>query len=202
MHTMTSLCAMNFILGFHIALTSASISATNLQEIASMMGTWRIENDRFRHKWASVIDFNKSIDIDTGGLHELEEYDLRTVYPHCSAVRRVMSQGACGSCYAFASSWAVSVAICISSGGADDAVFSTQDLLACSSEVPPVGSMGCFGGYIPDALLRLSVVGAVSESCVPYTAGDTWRNAQYIETCRRTCSLEQGNYSSLSLLHP
>ena len=159
-----------------------------------MMGTWLVESHNYRKAWASVIAFNKSKTLEQPQLdfQALGQYDIRTDYSHCSAVSRVMSQGACGSCYAFASAWAASAAICISSGGADDAVFSTQDLLACSSQVPPVDSMGCLGGFIPEALLRLGTAGAVSESCVPYTAGDTWRNAQYIEPCRRTCSLEQG----------
>jgi hypothetical protein len=162
-------------------------------ESEGLVGTWRIEPHNFKLEWASVISFNKSLHLfNAHNVSIPDRYDLREEYPYCSAIRRVMSQGSCGSCYAFASTWAASAAVCIASAGADDAVFSTQDLLACSSFVPPAEALGCYGGFVPDALLRLGVAGAVSESCVPYTAGDTWRNAQYIEHCRRTCSMEQG----------
>ena len=114
-----------------------------------------------------------------------EAYDVRDRWWRCSAVSRVMNQGPCGSCYAVASADTLSASICIHSGGADDLVFSAQDMLSCSDD------MRCLGGTIPVALTYLCEHGAVQESCVTYRAGDSWDHGHLTDACRKTCEMDQ-----------
>lgn len=82
-----------------------------------------------------------------------KSFDLETNYStRCNAVSRVLQQGACGSCYAMASTMALSAAVCISRSGDNrngslptDIVLSTQDLLACGMVNDPGTSDGCKG---------------------------------------------------------
>jgi hypothetical protein len=114
-----------------------------------------------------------------------EAYDVRDRWWRCSAVSRVMNQGPCGSCYAVASADTLSASICIHSGGADDLVFSAQDMLSCSDD------MRCLGGTITGALNYLCEHGAVQESCVTYRAGDSWDHGHLTDACRKTCEMDQ-----------
>lgn len=83
----------------------------------------------------------------------------------------------------------MSSALCMASNATDDAILSTQDLLSCSGTGASPEKMGCDGGTIVSAMLYLCEFGAVEENCVPYTAGDTWRDAQALDQCRRTCAI-------------
>lgn len=151
----------------------------SLEQGIAMMGTRRVvgRSHAALHGVAVFHGANASVLQDA--------YDVRERWWRCSAISRVMNQGPCGSCYAVASADTLSASICIHSGGADDLVFSAQDILSCSDD------MRCLGGTIPAALNYLCEKGAVEESCVTYRAGDSWDHGHLTDACRHTCEMDQ-----------
>lgn len=151
----------------------------SLEQGIAMMGTRRVVGRPYAALHAAAVFHGANASLLP------EAYDVRDRWWRCSAVSRVMNQGPCGSCYAVASADTLSASICIHSGGADDLVFSAQDMLSCSDD------MRCLGGTIPGALTYLCEHGAVQESCVTYRAGDSWDHGHLTDACRHTCEMDQ-----------
>jgi hypothetical protein len=151
----------------------------SLEQGIAMMGTRRVVGRPHAGLHAAAVFHGTNSSLLP------EAYDVRDRWWRCSAVSRVMNQGPCGSCYAVASADTLSASICIHSGGADDLVFSAQDMLSCSDD------MRCLGGTIPGALTYLCEHGAVQESCVTYRAGDSWDHGHLTDACRQTCEMDQ-----------
>ena len=70
-------------------------------------------------------------------------FDARTAFPGC--VHRVLDQGSCGSCWAFAATEALSDRFCIRSLGAVNVTLSPGDLLSCEKL-----NLGCTVGSLPE----------------------------------------------------
>lgn len=68
------------------------------------------------------------------------EFDWRNVNGQ-NFVSPIRNQGTCGSCYAFASMAMLEARVRVESGNAKQPVFSTQNVVSCSSY-----SQGCEGG--------------------------------------------------------
>lgn len=88
-------------------------------------------------------------------------YDLRA---ESTCVHPIRDQGACGSCWAFAATEALSDRICLASGGRVDVVLSPEYMISCDE-----GNMGCNGGYLNKAWDFLEKTGAPVDSCFEYT---------------------------------
>lgn len=95
--------------------------------------------------------------------HLPKEFDARQAWPQCSTISRILDQGHCGSCWAFAAVESLSDRFCIHFGM--NVSLSVNDLLACCGFL--CGS-GCNGG-IPLFAWRYFVHhGVVTEECDPY----------------------------------
>lgn len=125
------------------ATNAGPFADITLAEAVSMMGTRPLKS----------IHPGTPVHMAYGNEKLPASFDLAGNYStRCNAVSRVLQQGACGSCYAMASTMALSAAICISRGGDNrngtlptDIVLSTQDLLACGMFNDPGMSDGCKG---------------------------------------------------------
>eukprot|EP00928_Gymnodinium_smaydae_P031643 TRINITY_DN23162_c0_g2_i2.p1 TRINITY_DN23162_c0_g2~~TRINITY_DN23162_c0_g2_i2.p1 ORF type:complete len:331 (-),score=36.18 TRINITY_DN23162_c0_g2_i2:302-1294(-) len=111
------------------------------------------------------------------------EFDAREQWPHCrSQIERVLNQGLCGSCWAFASLSAIDSRLCIATQGKWN---HTSDLLSrgytasCGIEFMD----GCVGGLASSAYLLLGRAGVPTggiTGCSPYFAeGD---GSQHFQT--------------------
>lgn len=92
-----------------------------------------------------------------------KEFDARKAWPQCSTIGRILDQGHCGSCWAFAAVEALSDRFCIQFGM--NISLSVNDLLACCGFL--CGS-GCNGGTPIYAWRYFIHHGVVTEECDPY----------------------------------
>ncbi|KAF0293795.1 Dipeptidyl peptidase 1 [Amphibalanus amphitrite] len=107
------------------------------------------------------------------------EWDWRDV-DGVNYVSPVRNQGACGSCYAFASMGALEARVRILTNNTRRSVFSPQDIVSCSEF-----SQGCSGGFPYLIAGKYGMdYGVVVEACNPYMGKDT-ENCTTDETCRR-----------------
>ena len=93
-------------------------------------------------------------------------FDSRTAWPACSPLQTVRNQGACGSCWAFGASEALSDRFCVANydqQAHSDLVLSPEYLLTCDTD-----NMGCGGGLLDDAWLFMGETGLPTDDCVPY----------------------------------
>lgn len=107
-------------------------------------------------------------------------YDARTSWGSCRAFR-VLNQGGCGSCWAFAAATALSARMCIRTQRMFDEVLAPQDYLSCQY------STGCRGGWPMTAYLdqRRERRGfRVVDSCDRYSG----RDASQGDTCGSHCN--------------
>jgi cathepsin B len=93
---------------------------------------------------------------------DVGHFDGREQWPSC--IHAIRNQGKCGSCWAFASTEALSDRFCIRG---QDVVLSPQDLLECDDV-----DYACDGGYNDHAFHFFETVGVVEDKCNPYVAGD------------------------------
>ena len=91
-----------------------------------------------------------------------ESFDAREQWPDC--VHKIRNQGACGSCWAFGATEALSDRFCIASNGTVDVVLSPQDLVSCDTS-----NYGCQGGILPLAWKYIKQNGVCSDKCKPYS---------------------------------
>jgi cathepsin B len=102
--------------------------------------------------------------LDTTGFTPPVYYDARDRYasaPSCVAYN-VLSQGKCGSCYAFAAATSYSARLCrFNPGSVGNVVVSPQELMDCTN--------GCDGGSPIAVFQALFTNPAVEAWCDPYT---------------------------------
>uniref|UniRef100_A0A7S3N996 Peptidase C1A papain C-terminal domain-containing protein n=1 Tax=Euplotes harpa TaxID=151035 RepID=A0A7S3N996_9SPIT len=135
-----------------------------LEEIKGMMGT------KLRGR-KELVD---STNIDLTDLPD--SFDWRTEKP--GAIHPIRDQANCGSCWAFASSEALSDRFAIESNLATDVVLSPQFQVSCDKI-----NYGCQGGYLDRAWDFLEYKGTTSDECVPYTSGKTGRDGTCPDKC-------------------
>lgn len=123
-------------------------------------------------------------------------YDCEEYYPQCLTIKNVRNQGACGSCWAFATSSVISDRICIYTKS--NVHISAEDLLECST------TNGCNGGYPEEAFAWYVSNGVVTggpynsnEGCKPYLFPSinptrSSRNSPYPPTPQCTQYCESG----------
>lgn len=92
-----------------------------------------------------------------------KEFDARQAWPQCTNIGRILDQGHCGSCWAFAAVEALSDRFCIHLQ--QNISLSVNDLLACCGFL--CGS-GCGGGTPIYAWRYFVHHGVVTEDCDPY----------------------------------
>jgi len=94
------------------------------------------------------------------------DFDSRMNWPGC--IGRILNQGDCGSCWAFASTEVVSDRFCIHSGGQINVTLSPQNLLSCEDV-----KIGCLLGTLPEfAFEYFKNKGVATLNCVPYVSGN------------------------------
>jgi len=81
-------------------------------------------------------------------------------------VHPIRNQQQCGSCWAFSASEVLSDRVAIATKKASP-VLSPQDMVSCDTV-----DMGCKGGQLPAAWKYLQNTGIVTDTCLPYTAGN------------------------------
>jgi len=131
-----------------------------------------------------------------------ESFDAREAWPDCASLKEVRDQGACGSCWAFATVEAISDRICIASQGKQQLEISAENLVACCSTC----GMGCNGGYPESAWSYYQHTGLVtgglynsSKGCQPYSIASCEHHVSgplppcdkkihATPKCQRTCS--------------
>lgn len=92
-----------------------------------------------------------------------KEFDARKAWPQCTTIGRILDQGHCGSCWAFAAVESLSDRFCITYGM--NISLSVNDLLACCGFL--CGD-GCDGGTPIYAWRYMVHHGVVTEECDPY----------------------------------
>eukprot|EP00741_Cyanophora_paradoxa_P005715 tig00000940_g5539.t1 len=109
-----------------------------------------------------------------------ENFDARERWP--GAVRPVVDQGNCGSCWAISSTGVLGDRLFVASGGATDVALSAEQMISCDRR-----DFGCGGGTLKRAWAFLSSHGVTTEACVPY-------KAKAAKTCPAGCAdKSQGN---------
>jgi len=103
-----------------------------------------------------------------------DSFDLRT---QSSCISPIRDQGNCGSCWAFASTQALTDRFCIAANNTVKRLLSPQQLVNCdlTCQVPQLGincDNGCTGGFIDNAWEYLHITGGTGDSCIPYTGLD------------------------------
>ena len=98
-----------------------------------------------------------------------KEFDARKKWTKCASIGEIRDQGACGSCWAFATAESITDRICIN--GLDKVRISSEDILSCCDWC---GS-GCGGGYPAKAWQYYVQTGVVTggpyasnQGCMPY----------------------------------
>jgi len=92
------------------------------------------------------------------------DFDARTQWP--GLIHPIRNQMRCGSCWAFSASEVLSDRFAIATKTASP-VLSVEDMVSCDKS-----DMGCHGGRLPQAWEYLTNTGIVTDSCLPYEAGD------------------------------
>ena len=181
------------------SLTAASISAPltelesslpvlNIQKIEAINNAQSSWKAGYNSRWAGMtlkdaqrqmgVKLNgKKLPVKTFTKEELEAvpatFDSRLQWGNvCPSTKEVRDQGACGSCWAFGASEAMTDRICIASEGKQQYHISAEDLVACCSECGD----GCNGGDPGSAWDYFQQTGIVTggnynshQGCLPYT---------------------------------
>jgi len=116
---------------------------------------------------AAVNEEEYAVPADHHLLSQLPtDFDTRIAFPGC--IHRVLDQGKCGSCWAFAATETLSDRFCIATNGKTNTTLSPGDLLACEKL-----NLGCTMGSEPEwAWKYLQATGVKTEDCVPYLSGE------------------------------
>ena len=132
-----------------------------LEQVTSYMGT-QLTNPPGPSMGASLAKRLRAAAVPTG---LPTDYDSRQAHGDC--VQGIRNQLHCGSCWAVAAAETLSDNLCITSSDEGNVKLSAQDLVSCDSN-----DHGCQGGTLPSAWKYLSSEGLVTDSCLPYSAGN------------------------------
>jgi len=89
-------------------------------------------------------------------------FDSRQQWPSCASIQQIRDQSACGSCWAFGSSEAISDRTCIHLN--QPLILSSGNMAFCCSSC----GYGCGGGFPASAWEYWVQSGLVEEACYPY----------------------------------
>lgn len=92
------------------------------------------------------------------------EFDARAQW--AGLIHPIRNQQRCGSCWAFSAAEVLGDRVAIATKKASP-VLSPEDMVSCDKS-----DMGCQGGTLPTAWTYLKNTGIVTDSCVPYSAGN------------------------------
>ncbi|KAL1422085.1 hypothetical protein MTO96_003892 [Rhipicephalus appendiculatus] len=122
-----------------------------------------------------------------------ESFDAREYWSHCSSIRVIRDQSACGSCWAFAAAESISDRICIHTNGKVQVNISAEDLLACCHTC----GHGCDGGdtaaawqYYKDEGIVTGGLYGTEDGCQPYSLPPCVPNCTHPEPtpkCQHVC---------------
>lgn len=154
-----------------------------------------------------LMSVKPEVDIDDESIPE--SFDAREQWPKCGKIiGQIVDQSSCGSCWAEATTSAISDRICIHSNGEKQVHISAADLLSCCSEC----GFGCGGGYPITAWQYYVRTGLVSggeynsgEGCKPYPFPQCSHHVESPKypscppsystpSCSRVCSTEAYTY--------
>ncbi|KAL4138381.1 hypothetical protein PRIC2_001887 [Phytophthora ramorum] len=105
-------------------------------------------------------------------------------------VAPIQSQGACGSCWAFATVSTVESAQCIANGKTSLTKYSEQQLVSCDSQ-----NWGCSGGAPVYAFEYVQQNGLCTEDSYPYTS-----DSGYADSCSSSCNSQDTGITGYSQL--
>jgi cathepsin B len=175
-------------IGAQLAVSATGVAAINKQGLPWTAklhaGNEGLRSDSFGMGFKPLpveeaARYRDPIQLDATGYTVPPAYDARDVYAgqeSCKAFQ-VMNQGACGSCYAFASAAAYSARLCrFNPGSVGNVVVSPQDLMDCTN--------GCDGGNPISVFNTILEKPAVETWCDPYLGKK--------ETCGGACN--DGNF--------
>lgn len=118
-----------------------------------------------------TFDFDApKVDIDTPlrGINLPDEFDWRNTEDGKRCMPKILNQGSCGACYAFAAAATFGARYCAMTPEATAENFSPQDILACS-----VHTEACDGGILDLAFTYLEEYGVTTLACQPYVESKT-----------------------------
>mmetsp|Transcript_24882 Transcript_24882/g.27532 ORF Transcript_24882/g.27532 Transcript_24882/m.27532 type:complete len:292 (+) Transcript_24882:29-904(+) len=173
------------ILGLVVALAFASMHPVNEGIVSKIKETasWtpmEVENNPFAFMPVEQIKAMMGTklavaeDNDQSTYEHDAAFDARTAWP--GKVHSIRNQGACGSCWAFGATEALSDRFNIEQD--IDVVLSPQHLVSCDT-----GNYGCQGGYLNVAWNFMENSGVSTEECYPYTSGDTKVDGECFTSC-------------------
>eukprot|EP00916_Digyalum_oweni_P021505 GHVL01035720.1.p1 GENE.GHVL01035720.1~~GHVL01035720.1.p1 ORF type:complete len:319 (+),score=72.38 GHVL01035720.1:726-1682(+) len=102
-----------------------------------------------------------------------ESYHVHEAHSECRPVM-IRNQGECGSCWAWATTAAMSQRLCIKGEQIEKTLeLSKQELISCSKEqFQGRANAGCSGGYMDLALKHMKENGIHAENCLLYKSSD------------------------------
>lgn len=186
-YVLAALAVVALATGAPITEIEESLPALNLQRIEAInhiATTWKAG---YNERWAGmtlkdakrqmgVVKSGNKLPYRTFTKEELEavpsSFDARLQWgAKCPSVNEIRDQGACGSCWAFGASEAMTDRICIASYGKQQYHISAQDLVSCCSSCGD----GCNGGDPGSAWDYFQNTGVVTggnygsnSGCLPY----------------------------------
>lgn len=111
-----------------------------------------------------------------------DEFDWRIQKSECFTYK-IKDQKDCGSCYSFASTYALSKRFCIKSNGKYNLDLSPQDMISCDT-----ANLKCYGQRLNLSNLFLERIGVTTENCTPYNSFiDSETYMDVFPKCRNYC---------------
>ena len=129
----------------------------------------------FDEEEALFVKYEEPVNTELPGSFDWREQDLS------ECIHPIRDQGACGSCWAFATSEVASDRYCIGAGGKkeDNLVFSPQFLVDCDT-----GANACSGANTINVIPWIYKNGIPTDSCYPYESGETKKRGKcHTGTC-------------------